>query len=436
MSNGKRFGILLNSTAPAMTLMSGAMLAFAEQDVEFDTITTTGAGGLIGMLYLAPKGKNRVEALKELPNLFVSDWLYRFFPVNFKVFHKYGPFAEQIWELRKRLPQLHVAPEDPSEIKRFINDWTQLWATILTPRSYQTLNKGLMSHVPLIEDLVHFDKLKAQASQGKGTKFYINTFSLRKRRLRVFDEQQPMSSDIFNAAQAMYMLFEPVRVANDLLITGATRDPTGLQAIGMHRRGLTDRPPLDGLLALDPVSEAFWRTPENAYDAFQLMLMNPIAALQELMLTFYGWTEWHVNGGAPTGGGLTPLYRIPVADEISEDYYPRMLDWTHANAMKLQKIGHDAALPIARLLKDGGQPPPAEGGLPPMSGASNGHLEAHRYKGVVTPDSGQVPGPRATAAANRAQQFVSLYKPMMDNITKFISPSTPDAQPKQRRAAQ
>src|SRR6266542_366060 len=90
MANGPRIGIVLGGTAPAMTLMSGAMLAFDEHNVEFDVISTTGAGGLIGMLYLAPKGGKRKEALLELPNLFVSDWLYRFVPVNFKVFYKYG----------------------------------------------------------------------------------------------------------------------------------------------------------------------------------------------------------------------------------------------------------------------------------------------------------------------------------------------------------
>ena len=133
-------GIVLNSTAPAMTLMSGAMLAFAEEDVEFDTISTTGAGGLIGMLYLAPKGKTRVEALKELPNLFVSDWLYRLCPVNFKMFHKYGSIRRAVLEA----PQGFAAdsPSSPtirSELKRFFNDWIQLWATILTPSSYQFL---------------------------------------------------------------------------------------------------------------------------------------------------------------------------------------------------------------------------------------------------------------------------------------------------------
>jgi hypothetical protein len=416
MSNGQRIGILLNTTAPAMTLMSGALRAFAEQGVELDTISTTGAGGFIGLLYLAPKERTRIEALREVPNLYVSDWMYRLCPMNFNLFHKYGPFAEQFWRFRKHLPRIPVAPDEAGELKRFVNDWIQLWATALTPTSLQSLRKGLMSHVPLVADFVDFDKLRVQPA-----KFYINAFSLRTCRLRVFDERE-VNTDLFNAAQAMYMLFEPMRVADDLLITGATRDPTGLQAIGTHRRGLSGRPPLTHLVALDPVSDAFWRMPENAYDAFQLMLMNPIASLQERMLNLYAKIESSVN--AQTPGRLTPLYKIPVGDHISEDYYPRMLDWTHANAVKLEKIGHDAAVPLAGLLK---QPPSASPPGPrlrrrlgPIAGGSDDPLEEYRYARALETDQ---PTPRQTRVAKRAEQSLSLYGPLFANLPLFFPPA-------------
>jgi NTE family protein len=412
MPNGQRIGILLNTTAPAMTLMSGAMLAFAEEGVEFDTISTTGAGGLIGLLYLAPNGKSRVEALKEVPNLFVSDWLYKVCPVNFKLFHKNNLFAETFFRARKHLPSFDVKPEESAHLKRFINDWLQLWATALTPTTSQFLRKGLMGHVPLVTDLVDFDALRAQP-----TNFYINTFSLWNRRLRVFDQSE-VDTNIFNAAQAMYMLFEPVHAAHDLLITGATRDPTGLQAIGTRRRDL-EKPPLTAILALDPIPDAFWRTPENAWDAFQLMLMNPIAAIQELILSLYGWTEWNVN--QKNLAAMTPLYRIPMDEEIKEEYYPRMLDWTHANAVKLQEIGRRAAAPIARLLR-----PAAPVGVGGIAGGSNGHLEDYRYRRVVEREMD--PATREFRITQRANQFLSLYKPMINNIDRFYPPG-PDKQP-------
>ena len=46
MPNNRRLGIVLSGTAPTMTLMSGAMLAFAHHKVEFDVISTTGVSEL------------------------------------------------------------------------------------------------------------------------------------------------------------------------------------------------------------------------------------------------------------------------------------------------------------------------------------------------------------------------------------------------------
>jgi hypothetical protein len=351
MATGLRIGIVLSGTAPAMTLMSGAMLAFAERNVTFDVISTTGVGGLIGLLSLAPRGQSPRKALEALPNLYVSDWIHRFFPVNFKTFHKHGPFAPRFYEARKKLPRFEVAPDEPAELRRLFNDWVQLWATALTPTSLDIQHKGLMSHVPLVDDLVDFDKLKAAAG---ATTFYLNAFSLWTRRLRIFDNQT-VTPDVYNGAQAMFMLFPPVRigpdpatgVGSDLLTTGATRDPTGLQAIW------TRRPQLDAVLVLDPVTQSFWREPENAYDAFQLMLMNPIATLQQLMLAFYSEVDHNANqkpwpAPALAGVPVPRLYGIPLPIEPS--YYPRMLDWTHTNAITLQKIGYEAARPFATAL--------------------------------------------------------------------------------------
>src|SRR5262249_26978796 len=50
----------------------------------------------------------------------------------------------------------------------------------------------------------------------------------------------------------------------------------------------------------------------------------------------------------PPGLKLPRLYAIKTP--IPEAHRPKIFDWTHKNAMALQKIGHDAALPIARRL--------------------------------------------------------------------------------------
>ena len=92
--------LVLGGGAPNLTLMAGAVAALDDAGVEFDIVSTSGAGMLIGLLYAAPKGssgdikRDRAAALKNTVNMGVHDAIYRFFPMNFKVFHKPGTLAQ------------------------------------------------------------------------------------------------------------------------------------------------------------------------------------------------------------------------------------------------------------------------------------------------------------------------------------------------------
>ena len=124
------------------------------------------------------------------------------------------------------------------------------------------------------------------ALRGAATKFYLNAFNLDERTLEIFDNTST-NADAYRAAEALPLLFAPQRMANgDLYTTGATHDPTGLQAIWLNHRD-----DLDTVIMLDPMARAIWREPTNIHDAFQLMLMNPIIALQVLISTLYAKTD-------------------------------------------------------------------------------------------------------------------------------------------------
>lgn len=56
--------LVLGGGAPNLTLMAGAVTALDDAGVEFDIVSTSGAGMLIGLLYAAPKGGDRAAALK------------------------------------------------------------------------------------------------------------------------------------------------------------------------------------------------------------------------------------------------------------------------------------------------------------------------------------------------------------------------------------
>ena len=342
----ERIGIVLSGWAPAMTLMSGAMLGFMEKGVKFDVISTTGVGALIGLLSLVPQNGDPKQALEELPNLFVSDLLYTILPINFKVFHKLGPFSKPMYDLRNRIPRIKIDPKASSPLSRLLNDWVDLAFCAMTPSTFEPKSKGLMSPSPEIESLVNFPKLKDAKS-----KFYLNAFNLDQRTLEIFDNHST-NADAYHATEAMPVLFAPQRMpSGDLCTTGATHDPTGLQAIWLKHKD-----DLDIVVMLDPISAAIWRAPENIHDAFQLMLMNPIMALQSLILAFYAWTDRIAEGIRKVNPEvkLPKLYYVPFS--IDQKYYPNMLKWTHSNAVILEKIGRDAAVVFEEARHSPNQP--------------------------------------------------------------------------------
>jgi hypothetical protein len=265
-----------------------------------------------------------------------------------------------------------VQPQDASPLKRLINDWIDLSIAATTPSTYESFSQGLMTQVPLIDDLVDFERLRQSS-----TKFYLNAFNVSEKKLHIFDNTS-MDTQAYAAAQAMFFLFSPERRAGgDLFSSGSTHDPTGLLALC-----LKNMLNFDVLIMLDPLSAAFWREPVNVYDAFQLMLMNPIVALEVLLFGLYANREYQVNSGSMQSGKKLPkLYRVPF--DVPPEYYPTMLQWTHSNAIRLQHIGYQAAMQFAQTLQAGNQ----QG------------LEAYRYYYAVQENA-------------RLQSFLRIFEPL------------------------
>ncbi|MBI3144698.1 MAG: patatin-like phospholipase family protein, partial [Pseudogulbenkiania sp.] len=93
MTKKHKKALLIGGGAPNSTLMAGALVAFLEQGVEFDVISTSGAGALMGLLYAAPKAGTPAEALRQWAQMGVADPIYGMLPVNYKVFMKPGDEA-------------------------------------------------------------------------------------------------------------------------------------------------------------------------------------------------------------------------------------------------------------------------------------------------------------------------------------------------------
>src|SRR5262249_2505597 len=118
--------LVLGGGSPNLTLMAGAVAALDDAGVEFDIVSTCGAGALIGLLYAAPKGRNRAAALKNTVNMGVHDAINGFFPVNFKVFHKPGTLAQaytRFWQL---------AADNREAVEGPVRDFWNLWLEMLS----------------------------------------------------------------------------------------------------------------------------------------------------------------------------------------------------------------------------------------------------------------------------------------------------------------
>lgn len=86
----RKTGLLLGGGAPNSTLIAGALAAFVEEGIEFDVISASGAGVLMGLLYTAPHDATPRQALQSWADTGVADSIYKMIPINYKIFQKPG----------------------------------------------------------------------------------------------------------------------------------------------------------------------------------------------------------------------------------------------------------------------------------------------------------------------------------------------------------
>jgi Patatin-like phospholipase. len=77
--------LVIGGGAPNSTLIAGALAAFLAEGVEFDVISASGAGVLMGLLATAPRDAAPQDALMQWAEVGVADSIYKLFPVNYKV---------------------------------------------------------------------------------------------------------------------------------------------------------------------------------------------------------------------------------------------------------------------------------------------------------------------------------------------------------------
>jgi predicted acylesterase/phospholipase RssA len=368
--------LVLSAGAPHSPLMAGALAALCEHRRTFDVVYTSGAGTLIGLLFVAPKGKSPQEALRAIVDLGVSDAIYRFLPIGYKAFFKPGPFTQPIhrWAQQFKLGNFPLRPigkpitpighaynaamntlmtAKSGAIKRTYNDLVDMWAATITPTTLTPWSKGVSPPLPFLEDLVDFDQLR-----GFPGKFFANAFKVahvpegdkgRSGLRAVLFDEDAITPHHVRATFAYPFIYEPVLIEGEHYFEGANRDPInfGNLLTSVNCRDIKTVVLIDILASLD---RHLLRPARSLWDAYGLSIMAPVVANAKKELTrfekeFYSCKtirerrDPHEYRARYPDGYPEEFYKLTF--DIPDDVGQHLTEWSYSNLSTMFKIGYE-----------------------------------------------------------------------------------------------
>jgi predicted acylesterase/phospholipase RssA len=380
--------LVLSAGAPHSPLMAGALYALREKGKTFDIIYTSGAGALIGLLYMAPKDKTPEDALKSFVEMGVSDSIYRLLPVGYKTFFKPGPFTQPIHRFAQRFklgtfplgkidnPETSLGRaynkwiemwETPEyrPLKRLYNDLVDLWAAAITPTTLNFWSKGMCQPLPFLEDLVDFRELNRPDQK---IYFYTNAFCVSegfgapstaqdrtksgiKPHLFHNKDEGGITPEQVRAAFAFPFIYPPVKSYGELYFEGADRDPISFGNLLSDERVPEDIKTVVLIDILGSLDRYLLREPRNLWDAFGISIIAPpVAHAKKEVARFH---KEYMDAKEAAKKGLAPKARHtkmlaqleflpPMEFKIPEHLAPHMTDWSYSNMSSMFQIGCEA----------------------------------------------------------------------------------------------
>ena len=335
-----RKALVLGGGAPNFTLMSGALLALDEAGLKFDVISMAGAGAVVGLLYLAPKSLTPRQALQNTMNFGVSDLIYSQFPINYKLFMKGGPSAEVFRDYWQSLPPVHEAMNQygMTSAEKLDSDLLLFQGAMMAPTDVDFFSSGVCAHVPFIENVVDFDKLKTV-----GAECYLNAYCIEDMRMVEFKKNE-IDLHHFRAALSFPFIYPPYRIGNKHYYEGATVDCLNL--IQLARDGAVA--PVDQFVIFDILRDDLIHQPRNLADAYaQSIIVSIVANANKELAIFQHWAETGELISLPaisTPPSPHLLLQSPyiLNFPIPDAHRPFVLDWSRSNLEKLFDIGYQA----------------------------------------------------------------------------------------------
>ncbi|MEE4188398.1 MAG: patatin-like phospholipase family protein [Roseobacter sp.] len=323
--------LVLGGGAPNLPLMSGALLAMDDAGVEFDLVSTTGAGMLIGLMYASPKSGDRKATLRATREMGVHDAIYNVFPVNYKIFHKAGPMAEAYTKFHQSW--LAAMPRE-NEAQRFMSDMAQFWMATFCPGDMSPKQKGLCQPPPWIDLVVDFEKLK----EFKG-EFLMSAFCIEDESLEEFEKAE-ITADHFKAALAMPLIYAPYKLNGKTYLEGSAFETLYFGQGGVMKKNL-----IDTVVYFDILGQRkLIAEPDSLYDAWVHSIINPLTRIAEMDSHNYKTVEAKAEG--------VELLRMPFRDNISDEQWPKVLDWSYSNMSTLFDIGYKTGKEFVEKHKD------------------------------------------------------------------------------------
>lgn len=323
-------GLVLGGGAPNLPLMSGALLALDDAGIEFDVVSTTGAGMLIGLMYAAPKSGDRKATLQATRDMGVHDSIYNVFPVNYKIFHKAGPMAEAYTKFHQTW--LAAMPRT-NEPQRFMSDMAQFWMASMCPSDMSHNQNGMCQPPPWIELIVDFDKLREFEGE-----FLMSAYCIEDQE-EVSFEKEAITPDHFKAALAMPLIYAPYKMGGKTYLEGSAFDTLAFSPGEVMRKNLVDT-----VIYFDILGQRkLIAEPENLYDAWVHSIINPLTRIAEMDSENYETTGSKLED--------VSVLRMPFRDHIPEEQWPKMLDWSYSNMSALFDIGYKTGQQFAETHK-------------------------------------------------------------------------------------
>ncbi|MDT3684090.1 MAG: patatin-like phospholipase family protein [Pseudorhodoplanes sp.] len=265
----KMTALFLGGGAPNFTLMSGALLALHQKGIRFDIISMAGAGAVVGLMYVSPKGLTAEQALENTVNFGISDQIYAMFPVNYKTFTKWGRSADEFNAYWFNLPQVQAAAHQygMSPEEKLRADWLLFLGAMLCPSDLTYASLGLCEHPHFIDNLIDFDNLPNVEQDIE-----VNAFRLRDQTVVDFSKDV-ITPDHLRAALSFPFIYPPHKIGDEYYYEGAA-----FQCINPAR---LNPEIIDHFVVLQPMASQQIRSPRNLWDAYAQSVMMPVAALAQ-----------------------------------------------------------------------------------------------------------------------------------------------------------